>query len=394
VSRPGDVQIVVLVDGLGWWYADRFDFLADLLPYRAPLKTVLGYSSGAIPSILTGRPPAEHGHWNLFYYDPEGSPFRWLTPFRVFPDALLDNRVTRKILKETGRRLLGLGTLFDCCMSPRHLPWFNWVEKRNIYEEGGIVGAPSIFARLRAEGVPYRVYTYHRLTDAEILRQARVDVEAGAARFYFLYLSQIDAFLHQHCEDQDLIGHRLRVYGDGLRQVVAAARRRDPHAGLTLTSDHGMTPVRRMHDLAADLAPLSLRLGRDYLAVYDSTMARFWLNSDRALARIPDRLAELRCGRLLDGAELKALGLDFPDRRYGDLVFLMHSGSLIGNSGFNNDRWRPTGMHGYHPDDPTSDAVLLTSEPPASPVRTIMDTYAVMLRTVGLDPQPKETISR
>ena len=47
-----------------------------------------------------------------------------------------------------GRRLLGLGPLFDCCVSPSVLRWLNWVEKKNIYERGGITGAPSIFDEL------------------------------------------------------------------------------------------------------------------------------------------------------------------------------------------------------------------------------------------------------
>jgi len=103
--------------------------LADLLPYQRPLRTVLGFSSGAIPTILTGLPPARTGHWNLFYYDPKGSPFQWLRLFRFLPKKVLDHRVTRKIVKELGRRVLGMGPLFECCVSPALLPWFNWVNR-------------------------------------------------------------------------------------------------------------------------------------------------------------------------------------------------------------------------------------------------------------------------
>ncbi len=72
------VTIFVLIDALGWQYLEGREFLNDVLAYRAPLQTVLGFSSGAIPTILTGAPPAVTGHWNLFYYDPAGSPFLWL----------------------------------------------------------------------------------------------------------------------------------------------------------------------------------------------------------------------------------------------------------------------------------------------------------------------------
>ena len=65
MSQRPQMQIFVLIDALGWRFVEGRDFLNDLLPYRSPLRTVLGFSSGAIPTILTGVPPAVTGHWNL-----------------------------------------------------------------------------------------------------------------------------------------------------------------------------------------------------------------------------------------------------------------------------------------------------------------------------------------
>src|SRR5579864_7199932 len=113
------VHVFVLIDALGWMILDGQDFLQDWLPFRRPLRTVLGFSSGAIPSILTGVPPAQNGHWNLFYYDPEGSPFRWMKYLSFLPERVLDHRVTRKLLKELGRRVLGLGSQFECAVHLR-----------------------------------------------------------------------------------------------------------------------------------------------------------------------------------------------------------------------------------------------------------------------------------
>ena len=90
MKRDSQIHLFVLIDALGWQFLKGHEFLSDMLPYRAPLRTVLGFSSGAIPTILTGLPPAQNGHWNLFYYDPEGSPFRWLRHLRFVPDRLLD----------------------------------------------------------------------------------------------------------------------------------------------------------------------------------------------------------------------------------------------------------------------------------------------------------------
>ena len=148
-SSGQTLSVFVLIDALGWKYLEGREFLADLLPYRHPLHTILGFSSGAIPTMLTGLPPSQHGHWNLFYYDPQGSPFKWLRHLQFLPEAILDSRVCRKIVKELGRRVLGMGPLFECCVSPRLMPYFNWVEKRNIYDQGGIAGDRGVTTGVR-----------------------------------------------------------------------------------------------------------------------------------------------------------------------------------------------------------------------------------------------------
>jgi hypothetical protein len=282
VTGGHNVNVFVLIDALGWKYLEGRDFLADLLPYRRPLRTVLGFSSGAIPTILTGASPAVTGHWNLFYYDPADSPFRWLRSLEFLPDAILDNRVSRKLMKELGRHVLGMGPLFECSVSPRFLPRFNYVEKRNIYDLGGIAGSSSIFDRLAQRGIAHRVYSYHHLADAKILHQAIEDLRSRTASFFFLYLSEIDMFLHMHCNEPEEIEKRLQSYDVGLRKVFQAAREVDPGASMTVISDHGMTPVEHHFDLVKEVDALGLKMPDDYLAVYDSTMARFWFFHDKA----------------------------------------------------------------------------------------------------------------
>ena len=377
------LQVIALIDALGWEYIRERKFLDDVLPYRTRLQTVLGFSSGAIPTMLTGLMPERHGHWNLFYYDPKHAPFWWLKAFNWLPKSLLDNRYGRKIIKELGRRALGLGPTFECCVSPHLLPYFNFSERHDIYAPKGIENTPSLFDELEREGRGYRVYTYHQCSDAEILRRAKRDIAESDATLFFLYLCEVDGFLHMHCKEPDAIGKKLQWYDEQLREVFRVAYGRDSEASLMVCSDHGMTPVTQHADLVGEVGKLGLRMPQDYLAVYDSTMARFWFFNPTARQRVSEVMQSLDCGRVLSQQEMDRFGLHFTDDRYGQMIFLLNPGWIVAESDFNGRGWFPEGMHGYHPEDSYSDAIFLSNEKPLQPMRTIADVYYAIRTAAG-----------
>jgi len=297
---------------------------------------------------------------------------------------MLDNRLTRKVLKEMGRRILGLGHMFECCVRPSLLPYFSWVEKRDLYTCGAISGAPSIFDNFARDGVPYRVYSDHLSTDEKVLEHAQRDLQNCSTWFYFVYLREVDGFLHEHCNEGKRLTEKLEWYSGELRKLFDAALKLDPRANFTIISDHGMTPVREHYDLIQQVDSLGFTMPRDYLAVYDSTMARFWFFNERARRKVVNLLNSLPCGRVLLDEELRRMGVFFPDGRYGETVMLLHPGWLLSRSDFNGPQWLPVGMHGYHPEDPYSDAVLLSNDKPPVPVKTIADLYSYMEVATGL----------
>jgi len=67
---------------------------------------------------------------------------------------------------------------------------------------------------------------------------------------------------------------------------------------------------------------------------------------------------------------------------------------LVSQGDFNGKGWMPTGMHGYHPQDPWSDAIFLSSSQPTVAVRTIADVYSCMQNAAGLAPQIESLASR
>ena len=97
-------RLVIFSDALGWTQAKRRNFLADLLPHRAPCGTVFGYSASCDPSILTGTLPAEHGHFSFFVYDPARSPFRWAKTLGCLPQKIAANHRVRNRVSGFERR--------------------------------------------------------------------------------------------------------------------------------------------------------------------------------------------------------------------------------------------------------------------------------------------------
>ena len=376
------LSVYVLVDALGWEVLRHRPFLDDLWAERRWLVTILGYSSGAIPTLLSGQTPSQHGHWNLIYRDPVHSPFGWTRPLARLPRPLVENRVSRRVLKSVARRVCGYSGYFSLYDYPvAHLPHFDLTEKRDIYTPGGL-DVPSIFDDMAQAGIPYECYTYHRHTDAEILALAPGRAETTAARVLFLYLSGLDHHLHFHVHEPDSVSAMVAWYERGLRRVWEAATRSGREARMFVFSDHGMTPIRWTYDLRRDVAATGLRVLRDYLPAYDSTMARFWVEDEHARATLTALLDDHPCGTLMSDVELQRLGVWFADGRYYHLLFLMKPGVLLSPSDMGSVRF--AGMHGYHPSEPTADAVLLATVPVDKAVDHITGVRGVLREDLGL----------
>jgi hypothetical protein len=375
------VDIFAFVDALGWEVLRGRHFLEDELPWRQPVKSVLGYSSACVPSILTGRMPRDHGQWSFFYCSPETSPFRSLRPLKWLPESITGRARVRNVLSKVVARHNGFTGYFQLYQLPfEHAHEFDYCEKRDLFSPGGISGAPTIFDRLRESGTPFHLSNWRNGEDTN-LAALRSDLETGNVRFAFLYMADLDGALHQVGKEDPSITARIASYESRLREVMAVARNNYGEVRLTVISDHGMAYVTRSFDLQAALAPLPLKFGRDYIAAYDSTMARFWPRSESAMRLLPEALADMPGGHLMTDAELTALGCDFPGHRYGELIFLMDPGNLIVPSHMG---LKPIcGMHGYHPDHADSDAAMLSTHAPEREARSICDFHDLMLHAAA-----------
>ena len=367
MNRP-PLMVVVLVDALGWDRVGDSSFLAGELPHRRPLDTVLGFSAGAIPSLLSGTWPSENGHWVMFHRDPANSPFglaRWID---LLPGRLRRSWRVRQWVKAQAKR--AVHGYFDLYEVPwRALAELDVCERDLLFAPGALPGIGTIFDDMAAQRLVVRAWDWR--TDDDANERAFVAAAAAAAAdVLFYYTPAIDARMHAAGTRAPAVADRLARLEDAVTRALAAVRAGGREAWCYLTSDHGMTDVVGHVDVMSRVAAAGVAPGVDYHAFYDSTMARFWFRSPLAERRVRDALAGLP-GRFLTRADEERFGIHFPDRRYGDAIFLLDDARLLVPSYMGSEP--VAAMHGYDPATPGSRALLLSNRPLPAELSHVVD---------------------
>lgn len=302
-------RVLLLVDGLGWQLYQRFaGRLPSLAGFTGSVITsvVPSTTATALPSLTTGRTPAEHGMLGdrmrvggtvlsvLQWTVPDGAP---PDPTAVQPHAPFGGGPVAVV---SGERFAGSG-----------------------------------FTRAHLRGVAFDGYD---ATDG-LVERVVARVRAGTPLVY-AYVPDVDRTAHERGFDHDAFGAALTL-ADG---IIAELHRRLPaDVPLVVTSDHGhVTADPRQRVDMAPLAPLvgavagSPRLrylharpgaARDLLAAATELAAGRALVTDRAgliaSGWLGPRISPVVAGRLgdvimaaLDGATM----VDASDGRAGDLV--------------------------------------------------------------------------
>ena len=152
-------MVVLLVDALGHELVERSAVLRDRFPHRRRLETILGFSSGALPTLFSGRMPADHGRWLMYRRagtgvagDRRRSPFAGFEPLGLLPSRITrSGRVSRLLTRWVARR--GVRGYFHLYDVPRGLlPEFDLPEREDVFAPRGLP-VDSIWPR---SGVPKR----------------------------------------------------------------------------------------------------------------------------------------------------------------------------------------------------------------------------------------------
>ena len=340
MGRP--VLLVLLVDALGWEIVERFGFGRDEFGVRAPLGTVLGYSSAAIPSLLSGATPAEHGSWSMFRRADRDGSFAFLARLPRIPHALewRARHWVRRYLDARG----AVRSYYSLYEVPLHLLHrFDVGLKGDPFQPGGLP-RETVFDWMTQRGVRYRLWYY--TTDEAANLSAAEAALGDDSDVLFVYTAELDALMHRVGIFHESVEVRLRRYAGFLASMRRRAREKDIALTTVVLSDHGMTDVTAVADPWGAMNARGLTLGRDYLGFYDSTMLRVW-GGEPVIRAATEAMGDQ--GRRLSDDDLRAQGCLFPGREYGDAVILADPGVLIVPSYMGAAPI--AAMHGYDPDD-------------------------------------------
>ena len=330
-AMPHDIEIFLFIDALGWELAERTGFLRDLLPFRRPVVMQFGYSCSAIPTILSGKTPAEHGHLSLFRFAPADSPFRKLGGLErlLRPKSFWNRGRVRHHLSRFIAKLYGFSGYFQLYQIPfDKLAMMDFCEKKDLFAPRGMDEIENLHDLLIRSELPFHISNW-RSGDRRNFAAACRAVRQGK-RFLFLYTAELDALLHSHIDCEPLIRDKLEFYRKQIQQLLQCCRRHGKNPSLTVISDHGMTPLEQIIDLKTAVERTRLVFGRDYGACYDSTLFRvtfLTLEAEPVIRRAVKPFEA--CGRWLSEEEEKRWGIHRGDRFFGDALFLTLPGIQI-----------------------------------------------------------------
>ena len=370
--------LILFVDALGPAQLEAFRESFTGLPHRRSLGGILGYSTGALPTLLTGAPPAVHGRMCLFARHEPGlgpSPLRPLRWLGLLPRVLHERGALRRRVGQLFARAAGYtGYVALHRVPPRDFEWLSLPEREDLWNAPTIGGELTFLERARQAGLS--VYTAPwQLPEAARWAHAEEQLRRDAPQLSFLYAPEMDGALHAHGNDSQQARAAARRIGERLARARELLSRGGDVTTLVV-GDHGMADVHTVVDPRP--ATDSLHGVRVFV---DSTMVRLW-GQPASLARARATFERVRLpGRWLDTPALRERQAPTHGSPFGDAIWVMPEGALLAPSHLGG---AVRGMHGYDLPSPSTAAALASDAPLPDSVRCLADVAPFVQKHLGI----------
>ena len=374
--------VFVLIDALRSDYISEKDspFLYNFARKNKYYKNVTQSRSFCERAeIFTGLSPRESGYFTAIGFSPEHSPYKnikWLN-FLSFSDKILSKRKLYKFFKNRLLRFLTRkkkGIMSNYAIPPNILKFFDLTEdKYDFRSVNGFEGKNNIFRDCDRAGLniyydSFTALNFTKPSSDELRLQQVEDNIDNIDNLYLLYIGAMDSSAHKYGPQSKERKAELRRLDQRLFDFYNNIISKRKDTKFIFLGDHGMTKVHSCIDAGRELNRLAvkynLKIGKDYVYFLDSTMFRVWYlnkNSRKLLEReLEHNECFLKSGVFVNRLIAKKEEIPFPDKRYGDTLWMANLGVLIFPDFFHNVN-PYKGMHGYDVNDLSSKGTCIVS---------------------------------
>jgi hypothetical protein len=380
--------LFIFVDALGPLQYERFGSSLSHMTCKRELNGILGYTSGALPTILTGEQPSGHGRACLFSRceseDSLLAPLSWmgLLPKIVHERPRVRNWATSWLKKKRG--LTGYVALHKVPPSLfRHL---DLPERDDLFQTNEIGGAPTFLAAARDAGMSVFAAPW-QVPEKQRWQLVHEELKDNAPDLTFLYASELDAVLHKEGNNGDQAGDTIARIAANINRARDALSAKGGELHTLIVGDHGMGEIHTTIDprkLVATLTP-----GQVFV---DATMMRVW-GDKKKLDKIERKVqAEGWPGQFLNQAALQQENFPTRGAPYGDAIFVLNEGAMFAPSFLGG---ACAGMHGYTMESQSQNSVVVSDSPLPPQINSLGDLAPHVLKLLELgsqaDHKPRES---
>jgi hypothetical protein len=360
--------LVLYLDAFRPDYLAHTRFLKHLAVSGAHGRLVEPFGFSALAAYFGGLSPGDVGYSHLYWYDPGNSPF---SVAKYLPKsgggAHVDAFLRAELNRHSGARLSDYAATYANAASIplEYVHYFDVPETRAPFDPA--VGFDSIFAMMDRKGMPWYGMFWpltNRLperTDEKILGAAIADLKQEH-RFALVHLSALDTIGHEYGPSSSEIVAAVQKIDRQAEAMVSHCRLLYDQVDIVIFGDHGMVDVVNTFDLGREIGKHGLQYGNDYVAFYDSSMARFWCSNRAVEKKLANVLQGMEGGRLLTDEDKVAWNIATCDPRNGQFYFLCHPGTVIFPNFFQSEGAMVKGMHGYAPNVADNKGIFILSD--------------------------------
>jgi predicted AlkP superfamily pyrophosphatase or phosphodiesterase len=347
--------VTFFIDGLRYDALEYMPFL-NSMPYKVPLKTILGYSNACHATMYTGVYPNRHHVW-----------FVWMRSKRNFlrikPSyenlSLFDNVIGRILIHKFKLQKIKVSSVFGI---PRivHLPIRYWKyldlsERKRPDEARYLLNINTIFDLLRENDVTFDIvglgYKFGR--ESEAVENYEIN---QVKQWTYFFIGDVDYVSHRYGQFSSQGKNLLRKLDRLIQEKLLQFEKKGVKPLFFIFSDHGHIDVLYRINPYEYFKRRGVNLN-SLFHIVDVNFLRIWFENEQKKEIVLNLLSELP-GFIISEEIAKKYHVNMPDNRYGDLIFYLDKPYVFSRTIWGFSRSEKSN-HGYLPDYSDSYGLLV-----------------------------------